>query len=157
MTMDTATRGYSHTQKAPLCLILYGSGITTITLVVLIGDYLGIVIAGGVSLVLLLLAPCFHYLAIEDQGDVLAIRFGPVPLFRRTVQYADIGSVEVGRTLLMDGWGIHLSIRGGWVWNLWGRTCVVVRSKDGGTLRIGTDDADNLVELLRSKIGERGS
>lgn len=89
--MDTATRGYSHTQKAPLCLIPYGSGITAITLAVLIGDYLGIVIAGSVSLVLLLLAPCFHYLAVEDQGDVLAIRFGPVPLFRRTVRYADIG------------------------------------------------------------------
>lgn len=115
MTTDKAARGYSHTQKAPLCLILYGSGITAINLAVLIGDYLGIVIAGGVSLVLLLLAPCFHYLAVEDQGDVLAIRFGPVPLFRRTVQYADIGSVEIGRTPLMDGWGIHLSIRGGWV------------------------------------------
>jgi hypothetical protein len=152
MTMDTATCGYSHTQKAPLYLILYGSGITAITLAVLIGDYLGIVIAGGVSLVLLLLAPCFHYLAVEDQGDVLAIRFGPVPLFRRTVQYADIGSVEIGRTLLMDGWGIHLSIRGGWVWNLWGRTCVVVHFKDGGTLRIGTDDAENLARSLEGKI-----
>lgn len=154
--MDTATRGYSHTQKAPLCLILYGSGITAITLAVLIGDYLGIVIAGSVSLVLLLLAPCFHHLTVEDQGDVLAIRFGPVPLFRRTVQYADIGSVEVGRTLLMEGWGIHLSIRGGWVWNLWGRTCVVVHFKDGGTLRIGTDDAENLARSLEGKIAQQG-
>jgi hypothetical protein len=34
---------------------------------------------------------------------------------------------------------------------------VAVHFKDGGRLRIGTDDADNLVELLRSKIGERGS
>jgi hypothetical protein len=88
---------------------------------------------------------------------VLAIRFGPVPLFHRTVRYADIGSVEVGRTLLLDGWGIHYSVRGGWVWNLWGRTCVVVHFKDGGTLRIGTDDADDLVAYLRSRIGERGT
>jgi hypothetical protein len=51
---------------------------------------------------------------------VLVIRFGPIPLFRRTVRYADIQKVEVGRTLILDGWGIHFSIRGGWVWNLWG-------------------------------------
>lgn len=157
MTTETTTPGYSHKQTAPLCLILYGVGITTVALAVLMGDPLGIVIAGSVSLVLLLLAPCFHHLIVEDQSDVLAVRFGPVPLFRRTVRYADIGSVEVGRTLLLDGWGIHLSVRGGWVWNLWGRTCVVVRFKDGGTLRVGTDDADNLVEFLRSKIGERGT
>jgi hypothetical protein len=37
----------------------------------------------------------------------------------------DIGSVEIGRTLHLDGWGIHMSVRGGWVWNLWGRDCVV--------------------------------
>lgn len=157
MTTETTTPGYSHKQTAPLCLILYVGGITAVTLAVLVGDPVGIVIAGSVSLVLLLLAPCFHYLAVEDRGDVLAVQFGPVPLFRRTVRYTDIGSVEVGRTLLLDGWGIHLSVRGGWVWNLWGRTCVVVCFKDGGTLRIGTDDADNLVEFLRSKIGERGT
>lgn len=155
--MVTATPGYSHTQKAPLCLILYGSALACVALIFMIGETPGIYIGGGVGLLVALLAPCFHYLAVEDQGDVLAVRFGPVPLFRRTVRYADIGSVEVGRTLLLDGWGIHLSVRGGWVWNLWGKTCVVVHFEDGGTLRVGTDDADHLVEFLRSKIGERGT
>jgi hypothetical protein len=37
---------------------------------------------------------------------------GPLPLFRRTVLYADIAGVEVGRTLIPDGWGIHYSVRG---------------------------------------------
>jgi hypothetical protein len=157
MTMEKMTSGYSHKQRAPLCLILYGVGITAITLAVLLGDYLGIVIAGSVSLLLVLLASCFHYLAVEDRGDVLVVRFGPVPLFRRTVRYADIGSVEIGRTLLLDGWGIHLSIRGGWVWNLWGRTCVVVHFKDGGTLRIGTDDAENLACFLEGKVAKQGT
>lgn len=146
------TTGYLHTQKAPLCLILYGSALACIALAWMIGETAGFVIGGGVGLLIASLAPCFHYLTVVDQGDVLAIRFGPVPLFRRTVKYADIGSVEIGRTLLLDGWGIHLSIRGGWVWNLWGRTCVVVHFKNGGTLRIGTDDAERLVEFLRSKV-----
>jgi hypothetical protein len=150
--MVTATPGYSHTQNAPLCLILYGSALACFALAWIVGDTPGIFIGGGVGLLIALLAPCFHHLIIEDQGDVLAIRFGPVPLFRRTVRYADIGSVEIGRTLLLDGWGIHLSIRGGWVWNLWGRTCVVVHFKNGGTLRIGTDDSEMFAEFLRGKV-----
>lgn len=154
MTTLNTTSGYSHKQKAPLCLILYIIGIAAIPLAVLIDDYLGIAIAGSVSLLLLLLAPCFQYLAVEDRGDVLAIRFGPIPLFRRTVRYADIEKVEVGRTLILDGWGIHYSIRGGWLWNLWGRDCVVVHLKNGGVLRLGSDDASVLARFLEGKIGE---
>ncbi|MFZ4644943.1 MAG: hypothetical protein ACOYNP_04230 [Gemmataceae bacterium] len=45
-----------------------------------------------------------------------------------------------------------MSIRGGWVWNLWGRDCVVVHLKKG-TLRIGTDDAANLSVFLQGKVG----
>jgi hypothetical protein len=71
-------------------------------------------------------------------------------LLRRTVPYQEIEAVEVGRTLLLDGWGIHHSVRGGWVWNLWGRDCVVVRLR-GGVLRIGTDDAENLACFLQEK------
>ena len=117
----------------------------------------GNLIAVAVGAVIVLLAPAFHHLAVVDAGDWLMIRFGPVPLFRRTVRYADIGSVEIGRTLLLDGWGIHLSIRGGWVWNLWGRTCVVIHFKDGGTLRIGTDDTENLDRFLEGKVAEQGT
>ncbi len=102
-----------------------------------------------------MLAPAFHHLTVEDQGEVLAIRFGPLLLFRRTVRYADIVKIEVGRTLLLDGWGIHLSIRGGWVWNLRGRDCVVVHFRSV-TLRIGTDDAENLARFLEAKIAQEG-
>jgi hypothetical protein len=154
MTTGTASPGYSHTQKAPLCLILYGSALACIILATTIGETQGIYIAGGVSLLLTVLAPAFHHLSVEDQGEVLAIRFGPIPLFRRTVRYAEIEEIEVGRTLLLDGWGIHMSIRGGWVWNLWGRDCVVVHLRNGGVLRIGTDDADNLAGFLETKVSQ---
>jgi hypothetical protein len=149
----TKTPGYSHTQKGPLCLILYGSALGCIALALMVGGIPGIFIAGGVGLFIGLLAPAFHHLTVVDQGDVLAIRFGPIPLFRRTVRYADIEKIEVARTLILEGWGIHLSVRGGWVWNLWGRDCVVVNLKKG-VLRIGTDDAENLARFVEGKIGE---
>jgi hypothetical protein len=148
--------GYSHTQKAPLCLILYGSALACFVLAWIIGDTPGIYIGSGVGLLIALIAPAFHHLTVADQGDELAIRFGPVPLFRRTVKYAEIEKVEVGRTLILEGWGIHYSIRGGWVWNLWGRDCVVVGFKDGGVLRIGTDDAEGLARFLESRIAIGG-
>lgn len=153
---EAQTPGYSHTQRARLCLILYGFAIYSIVLGWTVGHTPGVYIAGGVGLLLASLAPCFHHLTVQDQGDDLGIRFGPIPLFHRTVRYADIVKIEVGRTLLLDGWGIHLSIRGGWVWNLWGRDCVVVHFRKG-VLRIGTDDAENLAAFLKGKIRERGT
>lgn len=156
MTTDSLIPEYTHTQKAPLSLILYALAVAFFGLAWRIGHTSGVFIVGGVGLLIALLASAFHHLTVEDQGEILAIRFGPVPLFRRTVRYADIESVEVGRTLILEGWGIHWSMRGGWVWNLWGWDCVVVRFKEGGVLRIGTDDAENPAGFLQGKIGGRG-
>ena len=58
--------------------------------------------------------------------------------------------------MILDGWGIHLSIRGGWVWNLWGRDCVVVHLTKG-VLRIGTDDAENFARFLEGKVIHQGN
>lgn len=155
---DNTRPGYSHTQNAPLCLLVYALAAVFLALGWFVQDAPPIQwLFPPIGLLMLVLAASFHHLSVEDQGDVLAVRFGPIPLFRRTVRYADIGSVEVGRTLLLDGWGIHLSIRGGWVWNLWGRTCVVVHFKDGGTLRIGTDDAPALARFLASRVLQEGN
>lgn len=89
-----------------------------------------------------------------DQGKVLAIRVGSIPRFHRTVQYADMNHVEVGRTSILDDWGIHMSMRGGLLWNGWGRDCVVLQLKKG-VLRIGTDDAENLAAFLSRRSIER--
>lgn len=148
----TTDSGYSHTQKAPLCLLLYGSALLCFALAWMVGSAPGLYIAVTVGLLIALPAPAFHHLTVEDQGDRLAVRFGPVPLFRRSVLYADIEKVEVGRTLVLDGWGIHYSVRGGWGWNLWGRDCVALRLKNGGVLRIGTNDSANLARFLEEKI-----
>jgi hypothetical protein len=118
MRMETAAPGYLHTQKTPLCLILYGSALLCFALAWMVGSAPGSFIAAGVGLAIGLLAPAFHHLTVLDRGDRLVIRFGPLPLFRRTVRYANIETVEVGRTLILDGWGVHYSIRGVWVWNL---------------------------------------
>ena len=143
---------YRHRQRAPLCLLLYALAVAYLALGWLVRDAPPIPwLFPPIGLLMLVVAASFHHLSVVDRGDVLAISFGPIPLFRRTVRYADIVKVEVGRTRLLDGWGIHYSIRGGWVWNIWGRDCVVVHLQKG-VLRIGTDDAANLAGFVKTRI-----
>jgi hypothetical protein len=151
----TSDPGYSHTQKAPLCWIIFGGALGFFALAGFIDPANTALVVSDlvIGVIAALSAACFHHLAVFHQGDSLRIRFGPIPLFRRTARYADIDKVAVGRTLLIEGWGVHYSIfRGGWVWNLWGRDCVVVKWKKGSVLRIGTDDAENLARFLEGKI-----
>jgi hypothetical protein len=100
---------------------------------------------------MLLLGASIGHLTVEDEGDRLVVRFGPLPLFRRSILYDDILEVEQSRTTFLDGWGIHWSPWGGWVWNVWGYDCVVLRLKRG-KLKIGTDDAEKLAGFVKSRI-----
>lgn len=104
-------------------------------------------ILGGVAILFAALATMFQTLTISDGGDHLAIRFGPWSLFARTVNYADITDVKVARSSWIDGWGIHTIPGRGTTWNLWGFDCVELKVK-GKTLRLGTDDAYRLQDLL---------
>lgn len=148
---------YYHRQHGPLCLLVYA------TAALLAGTawycrfeppqpFLTWILSGSAILVFLF-AASFHHLTVADEIDRLRIRFGPIPLFQRAVLYEDIVNVEVGRTSFLDGWGVHLSLRGGWVMNLWGRDCVVLQLKKG-TLRVGTDDAENLAAFVKSRLPE---
>lgn len=143
---------YKHVQYAPLCLLLYVLAVVFFVLGwVLEREQPFPWFFPPIGLFMLVLAASFHRLTVEHQGDRLSISFGPIPLFRRSIKYDDIISAEIGRTTILDGWGIHMSLRGGWVWNLWGRDCVVLQMRKG-ILRIGTDDADKLADFLKQTI-----
>jgi hypothetical protein len=147
--------GYHHTQRAPLCLIQYALAVTFLVVAwVERAEPILVWVFPPTALLILILAASFHHLTVADQGDHLLVQFGPLPLFRRRVKYENIKSVEVGRTTILDSWGIHLSLRGGWVWNLWGRDCVVLRFRKG-TLRVGTDDAEELARFVMGKINQQ--
>lgn len=152
-----AERMYQHTQHAPLCLLVYASSALSLLLAGALWKdpalYWTLLLTG---LLLLVLASAFHWLRITDDVDRLSIRFGPLPIFQRTILYADIVSVQPDRTTLLEGWGIHLSPRGGWVWNIWGRDCLVLQLRQG-TLRLGTDDVQHLEQLLQHRIALRNS
>lgn len=143
---------YHHTQKAPLYLLL-----VVIGMAMFLGAWLEpekavrIILLGSGGL-MVLLSFSFRHLTVSDKGERLLISFGPLPLFRRRIRFADVERVEKGRTTILDGWGIHLSLSGGWVWNLWGFDCVDVWYKNGKRVRIGTDDPIGLEAFLNRRM-----
>ncbi len=142
---------YSHTQTAPLYYLLLG-----VAAVMLLSAWLtlgepAIAITLGISgAVVLLLAFCFASLTISDEVDRLSIRFGPLPLFRKSIPYTEITGVEPGRTSFIDGWGIHYVPGRGWTYNLWGFDCAVIH-RGTKVIRVGTDDPEDLVAFLQQK------
>lgn len=150
--VETAPTTYRHTQKGPWHWMLDGLGVMLLVLAWFSSEALPVRwMFVGLGALFLILGSTFRHLTVEDRGDHLRIAFGPLPLATRRVLYRDIRAVEPGRTTILDGWGIHLSPRGGWVWNIWGYDCVVIRL-DRGTLRLGTDEPEALVEFLREKM-----
>jgi hypothetical protein len=149
---------YHHTQFGKLWILLLLLAVSQ----ALIG--LQMVVAGreeGAGVVLLitgtalfLAAQCFVALTVSDRGDHLVVQFGPVPLFRKRIPYAEMLSVEPSRSTLLEGWGIHLVPGRGWTWNVWGRDCVDVNLVEGNRARIGTDDQAQLLAFLRARLGQ---
>jgi hypothetical protein len=146
---------YEHTQWAPMCWIIL---LPPLAILLLAG-----ILSGGdvvvpfflVGLLLTVIAFSFRSLRVVDEGDALAIRFGPIPLFRKRIPYADIQAAERDRSSVIDGWGIHWVPGRGWTYNLWGFDCVRLALTGGSTIRVGTDDPDGLASFLERKSSSR--
>jgi hypothetical protein len=104
-----------------------------------------------ISVIYLFCALIFGSLTIRDEGEWLALRYGPLPIIRKRFRYADITAVEPDRTKIIDGWGVHYIPGRGWTYNLWGFRCVKLHL-GRKIVRLGTDDVDPLVAFLRIKL-----
>jgi hypothetical protein len=145
---------YEHTQIGPWSTILGLCGVLLGIIAWFVRyDPVACMITAGVALIMGLLAPCFHRLTVCEEADRFVIRFGPLSLFKTSIRFVDIRHVEIGRTWLIEGWGIHqLTPSRGVVWNIWGRDCVVVRHRK--TIRIGTNEPEALLMAIQSRLAE---
>ncbi|MBT4864728.1 MAG: hypothetical protein HON53_06330 [Planctomycetaceae bacterium] len=143
---------YQHTQRAPMHYLLWAIAIIQAVAAAMLLDELIIAIILLVSAAIIaLFAACFMHLTIQDVGDRLTVHYGPLPLFHKTILYADVTEAKAGRSSLIDGWGIHYVPSRGWTYNLWGFDCVDLKLGQK-SLRIGTDDVSNLLEHLNQQI-----
>jgi len=148
----TKTKTYQHVQYSPIWLLLLlisGIQFTCAVLFEMPGAARITLALAGTLVAALALS--FQYLLVEDANDRLSISFGPIPLFRTSIEYADMLDVEATRSRLIDGLGIHYALGRGWIWNIWGRQCVSIHHKRGRLL-VGTDDPNGLLEFLRGRI-----
>lgn len=163
LTPITRESAYRHIQRSPFGWMFLA--ISTASLAALLWSWSqgkfpeklapfdGIGVSGWVAFTVgfAFLGLSFQSLLVADEGDVLLVAFGPLRLPRIRIRYADIERIEVGRTTLLDGWGIHGGLRG-WVWNIWGRDCVILHRSRGRTLLIGTDEPERLAAFLKARI-----
>lgn len=144
---------YNHTQKAPVYLLLLAIGMLMLVVAwqtpAAQPAWVGWMLP-GLAVLFLFLGLSFAHLTVEDEGDHLLVRFGPLPVFRKRIAYDEIKSVQRSRSRLVDGWGIHYIPGRGWTYNLWGFDCVELRV-DGRVVRVGSDDAEGLAEFLQRK------
>lgn len=143
---------YCHTQRAPLYLLSLAGALLLAVLLSFMPLPPAERIAPGIVIVLFVFcAFCFMRLTVHDAGDHLALRFGPIPLFRKRIPYAAMTAVSQGRSKILDGWGVHYAIGRGWTWNLWGFDCAEIKLGNK-TIRVGSDDAPALVRFLQGRI-----
>lgn len=143
---------YRHTQRAPMWLIPAILGVASIVAAAAVQHHAPLMmILASFGALMIFISLGFQSLTIADAGDELTVTFGPLPMFRKRIPYSSITSAEPSHTALIDGWGIHWVPRRGWTWNLWGTRCVRL-TVHGQTVRLGTDDPENLAAIIRSKI-----
>ncbi|MGI9454909.1 MAG: hypothetical protein ACR2NU_00010 [Aeoliella sp.] len=149
--------GYIHTQKGPLHYFLFAvAAVLIVSAQMSIGQPSVTIVLGVVAGIVVLFAFCFRTLTIFDEGMRLSLQYGPLPLFRKSIDYSNITSVEPGLSSIIDGWGIHWVPGRGWTYNLWGFDCVILHLGNS-VIRIGTSDVDNLVNFLEQRIAsDRG-
>jgi hypothetical protein len=126
-------------------------GVIVIGMGLVAGERSPLLMSCVVALIMFLVASMFVWMTVRDEGESLAVRYGPLPVFRARFRYRDISDVQAGRSTLLDGWGIHYVPFRGWTYNLWGLDCVKMRV-NGTIVRIGSDDVAKLVEFLQAKI-----
>ena len=91
---------YEHKQRGSLHYLL--EGVAAILIVwawfashqPVLAAILGV--SGGL---IIFFALSFRSMTVSDEGDHLAIRYGPLPIFRKSIAYRDIDSVEAGTSL----------------------------------------------------------
>ena len=99
------------------------------------------------SAMLLFLAACFYSLRVTVNETSIRLRFG-IGFIRKEILLRDVLSWNRCRNPLLSGWGV-LRRKGKWIYNVSGWDSVELGLKHDQIIRIGTNDAEGLMEAIR--------
>jgi hypothetical protein len=89
----------------------------------------------------------FWGLTVEVNKDVVGLYFG-LGIIRRNIRREDIAMVTQVRNRWWWGFGIRWTPHG-WIWNIAGLDAVELTYHNGKMFRIGTDEPEALLEVLK--------
>jgi len=89
----------------------------------------------------------FWGLTVEVNKDVVGLYFG-LGIIRRNIRREDIAMVALVRNRWWWGFGIRWTPHG-WMWNIAGLDAVELTYHNGKMFRIGTDEPEALLEVLK--------
>jgi hypothetical protein len=137
---------YEHTQPGLLMLAVMAGALALVlsTLWVLPAGqrwliWPSVLVVGGVAVL-------FHGLTVRVADGTLTWYFGP-HFWTNEIAVDAIARAEPVRNSALMGWGIR-RLRDGWLYNVSGLDAVEVETRDGTTVRIGTDEPEALCRAL---------
>ena len=137
---------YKHTQIGWVSIIAVVAGALLIAWVGLIGSAPRNVLQLTVG-VILLVAFVFSYQTIEVSDTSVTSRFG-LGILAKRLPLSEISDVQYMPSRWYDGWGLRLTTRG-WLYNVSGFGAVEFTMREGGRVRFGTDDSENLIAAVK--------
>lgn len=103
-----------------------------------------------VYLTIIVIAILFHCLVIEQNEQQLKWHFG-LGFFNKQINFSDITSATLIEIKWFYGLGIRRT-RHGWFYGVSGMQAVKLELNNGKVLILGTDDGDNLLNMINNKI-----
>ena len=138
---------YKHTQIGWIILVISTPIILILAFWAAINPILVAIIAIVAIVIMLAL---FTSLTVVGDNNEIRFSFGP-GVVRKHISYDRIKSVKKVRNRWYYGWGVRWYGRG-WLYNVSGLDAVELNLTNDTELRIGTDEPDELLAFLNSKI-----
>ena len=138
---------YQHKQIGTALLLVMGAVILFVSLIAFDKNneviWPLIIIVGLISFL-------FHSLNIKVNNSEIKWSFGP-GFWKKSVKLEAVNSVRVINTKWYYGLGIRY-IPSGWLYTVSGTKAIQLELKDGSKINLGTNDPDNLVEVIKSQL-----
>ncbi len=140
---------YKHTQFGYAIAVSLGIAILFCIVLALVIPRSNIMIP--IILILAFTLYLFSSLTIEVNTNLVKLKFGP-GLIKTAFRLDEISHCQIVTNPWYYGYGIHLFISSGWIYNVSGNQAVELVMKNGKKYRLGTDEPETLYQAILARL-----